>query len=166
MAKEKLTHKYLLSILSYNKRNGVFVWLVSRGRVKVGDIAGSVKPDGYTYIKIDKKDYGAHILACFYINEKWPTNDVDHIDGNRSNNKYKNIRVATRSQNKMNTKLRSDNTTGVKGVYFCNRTKKYQAQITLNGKNKYLGRYKTLKEARAAYCNAARELFGEFARFD
>lgn len=88
---------------------------------------------------------------------------VDHIDGNPLNNCRGNLRTCNRSQNNRNSKTRSHNTTGFKGVKFNKKTGRYGARITTNGKVNYLGAYDTPEEAHAAYVVAARELHGDFA---
>lgn len=89
---------------------------------------------------------------------------VDHIDMNGLNNKRDNLRIATQGLNNANTKLRKDNTLGIKGVWRWQN--KYRAGITVNGNRIDLGVFSTADEARAAYCRAAKEYFGEFARFE
>lgn len=91
---------------------------------------------------------------------------VDHIDRDGLNNRRENLRLATRSENGRNQKCRSDNTSGYKGVHWHKGTRKWIAQIRLNGKAKHLGLFKTPEEAHVAYQEAAKELFGEFARFE
>lgn len=179
MASHNITHKYLLSILDYNQDTGVFTWcerpLEHFKRPQdcrmwntrfAGKKAGSLDSKGHIQIEINYKSILAHILAYFYIYKKWPTKDVDHYDKNRSNNAIKNLREATESQNIANSKVRKDNTSGYKGVYFYKASKKWKAQIQANKIKIHLGYFNTPQEAHAAYCKAAQELFGEFASFD
>lgn len=93
-------------------------------------------------------------------------NDIDHEDGDRMNCQRDNLRVATRSQNQGNRKLQSNNTTGFKGVSKFKGRNKWFARITVNGKYNHLGSFDTPEDAHAAYCKAATEHFGEFARFE
>ena len=92
------------------------------------------------------------------------SNDIDYEDLNRLNNQRLNLRSATRSQNQMNHKIRSNNTTKFKGVSY--RRNKYRAVIQINGKHTELGSFDTPEEAHEAYCDAAIKHFGEFARFE
>jgi|688.fasta_scaffold230948_4 hypothetical protein len=165
MAKEKLTHKRLVSILDYNSSTGVFKWLdTRRGRVNIGDKAGSLQEDGYIRIRVDGVLYYAHVLAWFYCYKKFPTKQIDHINNKRHINKISNLREATRSQNAHNSKKRAKNKSGYKGVRYYKRLGKYVAQITVKYKKHHLGYFKTAKEAHAAYCKAARTLHGKFSR--
>lgn len=91
--------------------------------------------------------------------------EIDHIDGDRLNNRKANLRLVTSHQNKMNSRLRSDNSSGFKGVTWSKDKRRWQAQIMKHGKNHVLGRFKTPEEAAEAYKDAALEMFGEYARF-
>lgn len=95
---------------------------------------------------------------------EWPQVEIDHRDGDPSNNRWLNLRPATHQQNLCNTRLRSDNTTGAKGVVFDKRNGRYRARIYLNKRHVSLGGYDTLEQASAVYAEAARKHFGEFAR--
>lgn len=88
---------------------------------------------------------------------------VDHINGNGLNNRRENLRLATQSQNQMNTSRNSNNKSGYRGVYWDEQRKKWSAQITADGKYRNLGRFNTPEEAHAAYCEAAKEYHGDFA---
>jgi len=95
---------------------------------------------------------------------EWPAKDIDHRDGNASNNKWYNLRETTMSQNIANAKVFATNTSGRKGVYWHNRAKKWMAAISFQRKQIYLGLYSEKEDAAAAYERAAIEYFGEFAR--
>jgi hypothetical protein len=99
------------------------------------------------------------------FNGYWPE-QIDHIDGNRSNNLVFNLREANNAQNNRNTKLRASNTSGYKGVYMSKQSNRFIARITVNYKGIHLGCFKTVEEASQAYKKAALELHGSFARFE
>lgn len=92
--------------------------------------------------------------------------EIDHVDGDRLNNQKVNLRLVTSRQNKMNSALRSDNTSGYKGVTWDRQKRRWKAQIMMNGKNHPLGRFKTKEEAAAVYEEAAHRMFGEYAKPD
>lgn len=88
---------------------------------------------------------------------------IDHINGNGLDNRRSNLRIATVSQNLQNQRRNSANTSGFKGVAWCNRTGRWQSKIKLMQTQYHLGRYDTPEEAHAVYCEAARRLYGDFA---
>jgi hypothetical protein len=105
----------------------------------------------------------SHII-WLYMTGEWPTLDVEHKDLNPLNNRWDNLRLATRSQNMANIKVTRRSKSGVKGVFWDKARYKWGAYITHNYKVRNLGRYDKIEDAKAAYDKAARELFGEFAR--
>ena len=157
-----LTHDRLLSILSYCKESGNFVWLIRNGRAHPGKIAGSVRKDGYVAILIDRKSYKAHRLAWFYVNGEWPNGRLDHEDNCQSNNRWGNLRPATHSQNMANRKLNANSSTGHKGV--SRHGGRYRAYVNKDGHRHYLGWFDTGEAAAAAAGAKALELHGAFAR--
>lgn len=159
-----LSHDRLKSLLHYDPETGAWTWCVRRGPVGPGSKAGAIRPDGYIQISINGKLYIASRLAWFYMNGVWPENEIDHRDRDKANNRWENLREANRSQNVANCGLRSDNTTGFKGVRFDPRKKSpYQVRIHVNGAQKHVGYFGTLVEAAAAYEAAAIREFGQFA---
>lgn len=98
-----LTQEYLKSILHYAPETGIFTWIVClSNRAKIGSIAGTIRNNGYSKINIGGQLYYAHRLAWLYMTGKWPKEHVDHKDNVRANNKWKNLREATYSQNNKN----------------------------------------------------------------
>lgn len=149
-------------LLEYSPETGVFRWKVSRtGKAKAGSIAGSKDRDGYIEIKIDRRLYRAHRLAWLVMTGKWPTIGLDHINRDRSDNRFLNLMEATNSENCRN-KISSQNTSGFKGVYRDGR--RWRAQITLHGNQRCLGSFDDPETAHRSYCEAAKRLHGDFAR--
>ena len=127
----QISQELLHELFSYS--DGELFWKVSpKAFITVGDIAGCVEVRGYKVIKILGRKYKAHRLIFLYHNGYIPK-FIDHIDGNRINNRIENLRVATREQNNQNAKFRKDNTSGIKGVSWNKRTKKWIAQCSVNG---------------------------------
>jgi hypothetical protein len=162
----KPTAERVREVLDYNPLTGSFVWRISPcNSTPAGSLAGA-DSEGYRLIRLDGGRYKGHQLAWLYMTGEWPSRQVDHEDTNRSNNRWGNLRLATGSQNKANMGKRSDNTSGFKGVCWYPTTKKWRAGIGCQGKVKTIGYFKTPEEAHAAYCEEAKRLFGEFARFE
>lgn len=159
-----LTLDVLVSYLSYDLRTGVFRWMVKRPKgVKPNDIAGRKLKNGSVSIQLLHRQYQAHRLAWLYHYGKWPTEFLDHINGNPADNRICNLREATNSQNQANRKRLTTNTSGFRGVTWNQKCQRWQASIKKDGKNIYLGLYEDAEKAGSAYKAAAAELFGEFA---
>lgn len=92
--------------------------------------------------------------------------EVDHINGNKLDNRRENLRVCKGSQNKMNRSISINNKTGFNGVYWAKQNKKFRAMIGINGKRKHIGYFNTAHSAARAYNVAARGLFGKFAKIN
>ncbi|MEK0324126.1 MAG: HNH endonuclease [Nitrosopumilus sp.] len=162
-----LNQEGLKEVLNYDKTTGLFYWKVQPiGRINVGDQAGSYI-QGYNTIMFDGRNYRAHRLAFLWMTGSWPKEQIDHIDQNRANNSWSNLRECTNLQNQGNQKVCKNNVSGYKGVSWHTQRNCWRAQIGIqeNGKNrsKHLGVFTDLKDAVDAYNAAAIEYFGEFA---
>ena len=165
LAKEqKLSCATLQKLLHYDPITGAFTWLVSRGKVKKGTIAGWVNPDGYRIISIDDVSYAASRLAWFYMTGKWPVLQVDHENLDKDDNVWANLREATNGQNNANKANYSNNKSGFKGVSWHKSTGLWRAQIRVGGKKVHLCESKDPQIAYAAYCAAAAQHHQQFAR--
>lgn len=169
MARNDLTQEQVKKVLDYNPETGIFTWKF-RPTVSLhinsrflGKEAGSVDSKGYIVIEINSCAYKAHRLAWLYINGNWPKDQIDHADLNKKNNSILNLREADRSQNSQNFSITRRNTSGYKGINIL-PSGNYKAEIICNGEWFYLGVYPDKESAHAAYCKAAKELHGEFAR--
>lgn len=163
----KISLDRLRDVLHYDAETGDFIWKKKLSNSsRIGDVAGATEPDGYRILSIDGRSYRAHRLVWYYIYGSEAPFEIDHIDGDRSNNRLSNLRLATKSQNRKNTKRHRDNKSGFKGVVFQKHTKKnpWRSVITYGGKSHHLGNFPTPEDAHAAYVRAARSTFGEFAR--
>ena len=157
----------LKRILDYDAGTGDLTWKVNVKGLK-GKKAGGPREcrRGGTYwrVTVSGKRYGAHRLIWFMVTGAWPTAQIDHRDGNGLNNAWANLRLATNSQNKANTGRYKNSTTGLKGVSVERTTGKFLAQIQKDGQKVYLGLFPSPQQAHEAYLQAAKRLFGEFAR--
>lgn len=163
--RKQLTAKRLMEVLNYDPATGIFRWKVATSdRIKVGSIAGHTDERGYVLIGLDGKLHTAHRLAWLYTYGLYPSGDIDHRDLNKSNNALSNLRAASRSENKANVSLPTSNTSGVKGVSWNKRARKWVAHIRVNYRKKHLGLFETKEAAAAAYSRAAEQAFGEFSR--
>ena len=141
--------------MSYNKETGEFTWIGNQFGITKGIVAGHLSKDGYIKIQIDKRIYLAHRLVWLWNTGSMPKSEIDHIDGNKSNNAFSNLRETTRSQNCKNTKIRSTNSSGCIGVHKVKRSGKYQARISgFNKERIVLGTFDTYEEAVAVRKNA------------
>lgn len=160
-----ITQARLNELLAYDAATGTFAWKRTRrgSKAQPGDVAGTLKTRGDISISVDGRLYKAHRLAWFMMMGRWPKNDIDHADGDKTNNRITNLRDATRSQNNAN---RHGHGAHPKGVDYESRLRKrpYRAKICVNRKIMYLGRFSTSAEAHTAYAAAAKRYFGAFAK--
>lgn len=160
-----LSAKYVRSILAYDKETGIISWKVNRPpRGFAKKPAGYKTYWGYVSINIKGQAYLAHRLAWLIVTGIWPKNEIDHISTNRSDNRWANLREATRHENGYHRPKDKRNTSGYKGARIT-KSKKYQAIIRAGGVSYCLGTYATAKEAHAVYCAAAEKLHKKFAHF-
>lgn len=167
MAKSNLTPEFVRELLHYDSETGLFTWRVCRkGNIKIGDVAGYRAADGRLTITINSTRYLAYRLAWLYVHGRWPDKNIDHIDGNPSNDKFDNLREANASQNAQNLSSTKRNKHGFVGVSWDGHRNKWCAQIVVNRKNIRLGRFCTPELAHAAYCAAKAKLhtFNPFLR--
>lgn len=148
----------LKSVLSYAPDTGLFTW-----NEAPDEPAGCIYSLGYVTIGLGGDSYFAHRLAFLYMTGEIPE-CVDHIDQNRSNNTWTNLRSCTHSQNLANRGVQKNSKSGFKGVYLCKRRNHWLAQLTVRGKQMKLGSFSTPEDASAAYQKAAKHYFGEFAK--
>jgi hypothetical protein len=140
----------------YDRWTGTFI------RRSSGVVAGSTNTAGHIQINVGRQLFVAHRLAWLFVHGEWPTNDLDHINGNKSDNRMTNLRLAAPFQNCRNRKMQCTSKTGFKGVGKIGS--RFRARIKVNGREIHLGLFKTAEEAHATYVEAATKIFGEFAR--
>ena len=147
----------------YDAESGMLIWRNGNGRnVKPWQQVKAPNGNGYYTAKINGKSYLVHRLAWLYMTGEMPINDIDHINGIVIDNRLCNLRQATASENLKNARIRNDNKSGEKGVCFDINRKKWMASASLNGKNKFLGRFDNLQDASDAYQSFAKLHHGDF----
>jgi hypothetical protein len=152
----------LHQLLNYDTETGLFRWRIRKGgTANPGVIAGCADPRGYVRIKLDGRYYYAHRLVWFWVHQYWP-DQLDHVDGDPSNNAISNLREATSSENNFNSRVRSDSGTKIKGVW--SHGVKFTVVIQANGLRKYYGIFDTLDEAKLAASLVRCMVHGKFAR--
>lgn len=156
-----LTQKRLKELLTYDPDSGEFRWVFnvsSTGRA--GNVAGCTRSNsGYTVIRLDRKLYLAHRLAALYMEGKFPPNLIDHIDSDKSNNRWSNLRHATMSQNMQNRVSAQKNNvaSGLLGVYWSNQNNKWGAKIVVDSVQYFGGYHETKELAHQAHLNLKRK---------
>ena len=144
-------------LLYLNPETGILTWRVSRGRALAGTVAGGPNSEGYIKVEVEGKRYLAHRLAWLITHGSWPNNQIDHINGVRTDNRVANLRDVSRAVNAQNQRhARSDNSTGILGV--SPERGRFRAAIQVGGRQRHLGYYPTADAAGAAYLLAKRDL--------
>lgn len=165
-----LTHKRLLELVDYSPETGIAFWKTTatghRAGNRVGGILrGSKRSKPYRYFQCAEMGPGkipfTHMVH-FYMTGRWPSAEIDHIHGDTLDDRWAELRPATRAQNEANRGARRNNKLGVKGVHF--KDGKYQASIHRRGTREYLGLFDTPQAASAAYLAKAATFDGKFLR--
>ena len=126
-------------LLDYNPETGVITWKVQRGSRKAGTKAGTINGMGYQQIFVNYKTYLAHRLAWLLHSKEWPPEEIDHINGDRSDNRYMNLRLVNKQENHRNERKNRRNKSGVMGVNSQPGPNPWYVQIRCNGRNKHVG---------------------------
>jgi hypothetical protein len=140
--------------LKYNPATGLFRWKKPNPWQPSGWFRGSKGCRNYRRLWWRGRHYMAHRVAWHLMTGEWPRKEIDHIDRDQSNNRWRNLREATRWQNAKNLPMRKNNKTGLRGASLCEG--KYRATINYRGKKIHLGLFDTVAAASAAYETAKR----------
>lgn len=164
-----ISHEDLLELIDYDPFSGVIrwkyrarIWFTTDRQYKTwnkrfaGAIAGTVH-NGYRDVRILGPTYKAHRLAWFYCYEKWPSDDIDHVDGDCLNNAIGNLRDIPHKENTRNQRIHRHNKSGVMGVNFHKRDQKYYVYIGARESREHIGVFKTFEEAVKARRAAERD---------
>jgi hypothetical protein len=163
--RQVLSRSIVLEMLSYSPETGRFVWLKRPStRRKAGDEAGTVSPESYRKIGIAGTIVPAHMLAWLIVHNEWPNGQIDHINGDRLDNRICNLRVVTQQQNALNRVLYKNNSSGFKGVHWNARRDKWCAQIRCERVRHHLGYFAEFEAAAKAYEAASARIHGEYGK--
>ncbi len=165
MKRPLITHAELCKQVDYDPETGVFTRKVhARNGATTGSVSSATSNGhGYARMGIKRRRYYVHRLAWFYMTGDWPIDEIDHANRDRSDNRFDNLRLASRTQQMGNTPLSPKSTSGVRGVYWAVRQKKWRAYITKNDKTVDLGGFGSLEQAAQVRRAAAIDYFGSFA---
>ncbi len=166
MAKKDLTASRLRELLTYHPDTGRFTRRIRHcNAVRAGDdVAGSAHDLGYRMISVDGEQYLAHRLVWLYSYGEWPVGDVDHENRDKADNRLANLRLATRSQNCFNRRIRSDNTTGYSNVLFDKKRQTYFVQVKAAGRRYKRCGFATPEAANEAAKLLTKEHHGAFSK--
>lgn len=150
--------------LDYDPETGRFAWKVSDWRrAKLNGGVGHVNSYGYVKIKFAGHHVAAHRLAWLFTYGHWPEGELDHINGNRSDNRIANLRLCTVAQNRINSKANANNRSGLKGAHWNRFRGTWIARCGVNGRSVYIGAFDTAEAAHQAYLDFAARHYGEFS---
>lgn len=150
----QLTLSRALELLRYEENTGNLIWIISRAGKLKGSIAGGDDGRGYIKIRIDRRDYRAHRLCWLITKGRWPKGEIDHKNGNRSDNRLSNLREVTGQENSKNLSRSKANTSGRTGVCWHKASGKWQARIKVDGRYVSLGVFDSIIDAADARKNA------------
>lgn len=158
-----LTVERLRNALYYDPDTGLFTWIrPTSNRAKKGSGPSCLDRHGYPVVRLDGRLYLAHRLAFLYMTGRFPKHDMDHVNGIRSDNRWANLREATRQENLRNKIARKPDAKGIQRL----PSGKWRARITVDRQGIHLGCFSSSAEAKAAYSREAVRLFGDFARIN
>ena len=153
-----MDHQILSALLSYDKSTGELRWLKNKGsRAKANTVAGNKFGVGYLRLTVDGNQLLAHRVAWLLATGEWPRNEIDHINGNKADNRLANLRDVDRKTNSQNIRSpHKDNKSGLLGASWNKKSGKWQATIKLAGKTAHLGEFPTAEAAHGAFVLAKR----------
>lgn len=177
-AETKLTCEVIRELLDYDPETGIFIWKPRERKWFrtnnayrtwntrfAGKQALTANIRGYRVGAVLNSVVNAHRLAWLYVHGRWPKGHIDHINSVRGDNRIINLREATRAENRWNSKMMCNNTSGLRGVRLYPHGR-WRARIYVNGRFKHLGYFNTPEAAYGVYCLVAAVRRGAFARFD
>ena len=158
-----ITQQELKELLHYNPETGIFTWKVSTARrVSSGDVAVTKRKDGYIQIKLNNELILSHRLIWIYMYGYLPKY-IDHINGQRDDNRIINIREVSNQQNSLNSKISKNNTSGIKGVYWDKSRNKWTVRLAIDGKGKFFRRFDDIDLAKLVIEEVRNKYHGKYA---
>lgn len=153
--RENLTPQMVRECLSYDPQTGLLSWTTTRcGRGLAGAVTGSPTVKGYLRVRIFRNSYQSHRLIWFMVFGEWPA-QIDHINGDKTDNRLVNLRLANTSQNQHNKVC--------KGYYLNRQTGRYLVRTTVNGRRIFLGEFESEEDASRVYLTAHAKYHGEYS---
>ena len=164
---DPLTADELRQRLHYDPKLGLFWWKERPGHnwwnaTFAGKAAGSISGSGYIYINVHRLAYRAHRLACLWMTGEWPPDEIDHIDGDPTNNAWTNLRQASRNENSQNRHIQTNNTTGTRGISYNPRRGQWIVRVMVNKTSHFGGWFYDLEEAKRVRKALVLRLHGRF----
>lgn len=154
----EMTPELLRQYVAYDPESGHFTHVRQGRGITHGSVAGCLTEHGYRLISIERNKFNAGRLAWFYMIGAWPAGDIDHINGDKTDNRWSNLRDATKFVNMHNyRKPNANNATGVLGVHFHKQSGKWRAKLKVAGKAVFDKLYADIEDAKAAYLEAKRK---------
>lgn len=154
-----ISQEFLKDRFVYDPETGDFYYRKSDKK------CGYINHSGYRYITICYKTYIVHRLIWVYMTGSYPPEDIDHINRNRLDNRWVNLRAVSRSENSKNRSVSKKNSSGYPGVGYNKRDEKFYAAIMVDGERHYLGYYDSAEEAGKAYKEASLYYYKEFSPY-
>ncbi len=154
----KISVARLHELFTYDYATGSLFWKVARSSARPGKEAGYINSTGYRRVCIDSKETGAHRVVWALVTGDWPIGHIDHINGDKLDNRIENLRDVCASMNTQNLRRakRNNQSSGLLGVYRASSSDKWRSQIRINGQIKHLGTFGSAREAHDAYVAAKR----------
>lgn len=147
----------------YDPESGTLHRIQAAGRRAPVGPCGRKTAAGYLVVRVWPGRFYVHRIAFKLMTGKDPDGEIDHANGDKSDNRWRNLRLASRSQNAANA-VRQVGRSGLRGAIYCRQTRRWIARATKEGRGVHLGRFNTPEEAHAAFASATVQLHGEFAR--
>ena len=152
-----ITYEEASEAFEYDPDTGIITNKTNRGKARKGEEAGWETEKGYRRVHLLDRNYMIHRLAWLLHHGEWPKQDIDHINGVKDDNRIRNLRDVSRLENKRNSKKSVNNTSGVTGVKWHKRGRKWTASIKNLSEDIYLGLFDCFLDAIAARLRAEKE---------